>query len=116
MTKMSARVVFGVGLLAWAIDCRFVEAADVRLNQIQVIGSHNSYHVAPYPTVRELIAKAGRGHAEGLDYSHRPLAEQFSELGIRQIELDVHADPKGGLVDSFMFLTISRSLADFLRG
>jgi Phosphoinositide phospholipase C, Ca2+-dependent len=69
---------------------------DVRLNQIQVIGTHNSYHIVPHPEVLKLIAAGGRGRAEGLDYSHRPLAEQFSELGIRQIELDVFADPEGG--------------------
>jgi hypothetical protein len=68
-----------------------------RLNQIQVIGSHNSYHIAPAPAVYELIAAAGRRRAESLDYTHRPLAEQLSELGIRQLELDVFADPKGGL-------------------
>lgn len=100
MKRMSARAALGVGCVVWALGAGAVDAADVRLNQIQVIGSHNSYHIAPYPTVRELIAKAGRGQAEGLDYSHRPLAEQFSELGVRQIELDVHADPKGGLYAS----------------
>ena len=67
-----------------------------RLNQIQVIGSHNSYHIAPCESIMKLIALSGRGHAEALDYTNRPLPEQFSELGIRQIELDVHADPKGG--------------------
>ena len=66
-------------------------------HQIQVIGSHNSYHIAPAPPILELIASTGRGRAEGLDYTHRPFAEQFSRLGIRQIELDVFADPKGGL-------------------
>lgn len=34
--------------------------------------------------------------AKGLDYGHRPLPEQFSELGIRQVELDLFADPVGG--------------------
>jgi hypothetical protein len=72
-------------------------AREPRLNQVQVIGSHNSYHVAPRGTVMELIAAAGRRRAESLDYTHPPLAEQFSRLGIRQIELDVYADPKGGL-------------------
>jgi Phosphoinositide phospholipase C, Ca2+-dependent len=43
------------------------------------------------------VASAGRRRAEGLDYSHCPLSEQFSRLGIREIELDVFADPKGGL-------------------
>jgi hypothetical protein len=71
-------------------------ADDVRLNQIQVIGTHNSYHVAPHPNVMGLIAAGGKNLAEGLDYTHPPLADQFSRLGIRQIELDVFADPKGG--------------------
>jgi hypothetical protein len=73
------------------------EAGEPRLNQIQVIGSHNSYHVEPAPEIHKLIAAAGRGRAEGLEYTHRPLAEQFSRLGIRQVELDLYADPNGGL-------------------
>jgi hypothetical protein len=72
-------------------------AGEPRFNQIQVIGTHNSYHIAPVPSVLGMIAAAAPRQAEGLDYSHRPLAEQFSRLGIRQVELDVFADPKGGL-------------------
>jgi hypothetical protein len=45
----------------------------------------------------KMVASAGKGRAEGLDYTHRPFAEQFSQLGIRQIELDLFADPEGGL-------------------
>jgi hypothetical protein len=67
------------------------------LNQLQVIGTHNSYHVAPAPAVLELIAASGRKRALALDYTHLPLGEQFSRLGIRQIELDVYADSRGGL-------------------
>jgi hypothetical protein len=69
---------------------------DVRLNQIQVIGSHNSYHVEPAPGVAAVIAGANPEAAESLQYTHPPLAEQFQERGIRQIELDVFADPEGG--------------------
>ena len=72
-------------------------SSEPRLNQVQVIGSHNSYHIEPASTVRELIAASGRRRAEAIEYTHRPLAEQFSRLGIRQVELDVYADPKGGL-------------------
>jgi hypothetical protein len=68
-----------------------------RLNQIQVIGTHNSYHIAPCESIMKMIATSLRGQAEALDYTHRPLPEQFSELGIRQVELDVFADPEGGL-------------------
>ncbi len=66
-----------------------------RLNQIQVIGTHNSYHIAPTADVLGLVAAGGKGRAEGLDYTHRPLAEQF-DRGIRQVELDLFADPEGG--------------------
>ena len=69
---------------------------EVHWNQIQVIGTHNSYHIEPLPAVRALIAAAGEQQAEGLDYSHRPLAEQFSAQGVRQIELDIFHDPEGG--------------------
>ncbi len=85
-------IVFVTGALlsgAWA--------GEPRLNQIQVIGTHNSYHLAPAPAVRALIAATGRQRAEALDYSHRPLPDQFSRLGIRQIELDLYADPEGKL-------------------
>jgi hypothetical protein len=70
--------------------------SQVRLNQIQVIGTHNSYHIQPHPSVMELIRQSSQKQAASIEYTHRPLAEQFSELGIRQIELDVYADPKGG--------------------
>jgi len=70
---------------------------DARLNQIQVIGSHNSYHVEPAPGVLELIARASARGAESLRYTHPPLAEQFEDRKVRQIELDVFADPEGGL-------------------
>ncbi len=70
---------------------------DVRLNQIQVIGSHNSYHVEPAAGVLAVIARARPDDAETLRYTHPPLAEQFERQGVRQIELDVFADPEGGL-------------------
>ena len=61
-------------------------ADEIRLNQVQAIGTHNSYHIAPHPSVMSLIAEGGRGRAEGLDYTRGPLADQFSRLKVRQIE------------------------------
>jgi hypothetical protein len=69
----------------------------VRINQAQVIGTHNSYHLRGPESLHKLIANYAPGLAQELDYGHRPLAEQFSRLGIRQIELDCFADPLGGL-------------------
>ena len=68
----------------------------VRLNEIQVMGTHNSYRVRPpAPLFDSLLAAAPEQVAE-LDYAHRPLEEQLSQLGARQIELDVFPDPEGG--------------------
>jgi hypothetical protein len=64
----------------------------VRLNQVQVLGTHNSYHLAPKPAVLEGLGQ----RRQGLEYSHRTLTEQLSELGVRQFEIDVFADPNGG--------------------
>jgi hypothetical protein len=69
----------------------------VRINQAQVIGTHNSYHLRTHDSLLSPIAQRAPELARGLDYSHRPLPEQLSRLGIRQIELDCFADPKGGL-------------------
>ncbi len=71
--------------------------ASVRLNQMQVIGSHNSYHLRAYDSLRTMLATKNPLVAMGLDYTHVPLTEQFTRLGIRQIELDCFADPDGGL-------------------
>ena len=89
---------FGLALVAFTMPLvpLAMAADDVRLNQIQVIGSHNSYHIEPSPAVRALIAATGEEHAQGLEYTHPPLAEQFSDRGIRQIELDLFHDPEGG--------------------
>lgn len=54
----------------------------LRLNHLQALGTHNSYHVAP---------ESG-GHPDW-QYSHLPLAGQLSEQGVRQLELDLNYDP-----------------------
>jgi hypothetical protein len=69
----------------------------LRLNQIQVLGTHNSYHIRPDKPVLDQIAAISSGLAMTLEYDHPPLTEQFETQGIRQIELDVFADPVGGL-------------------
>lgn len=67
----------------------------LRLNQVQVLGSHNSYRAWPYPEVLAALTKVNAASAIGLDYGHQTLPAQF-DLGVRQIELDIWADPAGG--------------------
>ena len=60
----------------------------LRLNQIQVLGTHNSYHRAP-PAEVSLTPER--------DITQSPLTVQLERQSIRQIELDVHASTGNGL-------------------
>jgi hypothetical protein len=70
---------------------------DPPLNHAQFIGTHNSYHIAPTPQVKKLIETIAKGEGDAIDITQRPLREQLEKLNIRQLELDLYADPKGGL-------------------
>ncbi len=68
----------------------------VRLNQVQVIGSHNSYHQVP-PAKEVALRRQFIGAADDqLEYRHAPLPDQFQSQKVRQIELDAFLDPAGG--------------------
>ena len=49
----------------------------LRVTHGQVLGTHNSYHIAPDPAL-----------VEEWEYTHEPLDVQAGELGVRQFELD----------------------------
>ena len=69
----------------------------VHLNEIQVLGSHNSYKIEPADSLFQLLTLFLGELSLGLQYTHLPLDEQLETQGIRQIELDVFADPEGDL-------------------
>ncbi|MCB9537611.1 MAG: hypothetical protein H6704_15275 [Myxococcales bacterium] len=52
----------------------------VRVNHVQMRGTHNSYHLRPPNTVPDW------------DYAHEPLDVQLGAQGVRQFELDLHWD------------------------
>lgn len=70
-----------------------------------MVGTHNSYHVAPEPRLFEAEKAAieafgeqakSLGDINSLNYTHQSLTRQL-DSGIRSFELDVWADPEGGL-------------------
>src|ERR1700744_105318 len=67
----------------------------LRLNQIQVIGSHNSYHTGLAPSERKLIEQENPKAMRALDYAHAALPDQLTG-GVRQVEIDVYVNTKGG--------------------
>jgi Phosphoinositide phospholipase C, Ca2+-dependent len=71
------------------------EMDDLPINQIQVVGSHNSYKQAIDPELFNVIKSQDLVAANSLDYEHIPMPAQL-DLGLRNLEIDVYADGKGG--------------------
>lgn len=94
---------------------------DLKLNEIQVLGTHNSYSAGVDPRMGAMFDKLVSGGfaamidrmpgpakalfheehpndmapAEMLKYSHPSLETQL-DLGVRGLEIDINPDPKGG--------------------
>lgn len=83
-----------------------VEGLDgqLRLNEVQYIGTHNSYHIAMGDALAILLKAADYEASEewnadklvySTDFTHPSITTQL-QMGLRQFELDVFADPQGG--------------------
>ncbi len=70
--------------------------APLRLNDLSVVGTHNSYKLAMPAETMAKVRAFSTAIADTLDYAHRPLTEQPLDAGARQLEIDVNYDPKGG--------------------
>ncbi len=87
---------FSMALCLAAASSVWAQDAAVRLNQIQVIGTHNSYHAGLAPGVAKLLREKNPKAFAALDYTHPSLTAQLNS-GVRQLEIDVFADTHGGL-------------------
>lgn len=68
----------------------------LKINQLQIIGSHNSYKKAIDPKLFSFLAeKDSTGGIFGLQYEHISIPEQL-DLGLRNLEIDVYPDAYGG--------------------
>jgi hypothetical protein len=73
-----------------------VAAAPPRLNDIQLLGSHNSYKEPIDPPLFALLLELrSPARIRPLEYGHPPLRDQL-DAGLRALELDVYYDPDGG--------------------
>lgn len=116
-----AALAAAVTLHAGSRDARLPGEDSLRLNQIQVIGTHNSYKAPIDPHVWDLAEPAFKrlieaymsrmdeatkkkfleehpgldSFKDGLAYEHPPLDVQL-DAGLRGLEIDVNADPGGG--------------------
>jgi hypothetical protein len=83
-------------------DYSAVQNDSLKLNQIQIIASHNSYRVHTTDTVFKLLNNIKNAlppslDPAGLDYTHPTFAKQFDNYNVRGLEIDLYYDPNGGL-------------------
>jgi len=82
---------------------------ELRVDQIQLKATHNSYHVQNPDISNPLLA-----------YTHAPLEKQLEHQGVRGLELDAHYDSKQGVFEVFHITLLDegtrcRLLTDCLR-
>jgi hypothetical protein len=68
----------------------------LRMNQVQQIGSHNSYHRELNPAEQAVQKQLNPGVVD-LFYSHAPVQQQLEDQNVRTLEFDLFPDPAGGL-------------------
>ncbi len=77
-----------------------------RIDSLRLLGTHNSYHVAPDPFTLGLMATVVPDEARANDVTQRTLTEQL-DRGLRHFELDCYLDPDGGLFAEPLALTLA---------
>ena len=76
----------------------------LRMNQIQLIASHNSYRQMTTDTVYSFLLSVQalippQYDPTTLDYDHLPIESQMNDFGVRGLEIDIYNDPSGNAFD-----------------
>jgi hypothetical protein len=82
-------------VLASFFEIDHKEMDGLKLNEIQVIGSHNSYKQPIDPALFAYLSKEDSVSMSKIDYEHVSLTQQL-DMGLLDLEIDVYADPLGG--------------------
>jgi hypothetical protein len=85
--------------------------ANLRLNQLQFVGTADSYKLAPSSQMLSLISMGGKKDAEALNFGEPALAQQL-DAGARALEFDIAYDPQGGLFKSPAGASMAGELLD----
>lgn len=118
-TAFCALPALGTLLAVLTPHTSFAADEQVKMNQVQVIGTHNSYRRSIAPSTLEWLKKQSPKMAEALDYQHGTIPAQL-DGGVRQLEIDIYADstgkryahPKGAAWQQKAGLTPDQNLSD----
>ncbi len=86
---MTKHILFTLALVS-------ASAQQLKLNEIQLVGSHNSYHSGISPNEMAYMRSVDPKSADSLEYRHPSLTTQLND-GVHQLEIDVYGDAHGGL-------------------
>lgn len=81
-----------VRLIGFLLCLAVPAVAEISINQLQFVGSHNSYKKEMSWGYAALLRLIDADAALALEYAHPPLTRQL-DLGLRKLELDVFYDP-----------------------
>lgn len=97
----------------------------LRMNQIQLIASHNSYRQMTTDTVFAFLLSVQalippQYDPTTLDYDHLPIESQMNNYGVRGLEIDVYNDPTGHAFDerfgnSYVGLPLSSGIPELIQ-
>ena len=84
-------------IVLFVLKTLFIESQELRLNEIRILASHNSYKGFPDKKVLKFLTKFKKQLGEAndpikLDYGHPKPPIQFDEYGILGIEIDIDYD------------------------
>lgn len=98
------------------------EINKLKINQLQILGSHNSYHkhmdnrlFAFLGNINFLLPEKYK--VDALDYMHESIPDQLNKYGMRSFEIDIYNDPNGGRFynrngNRFVHMTVESHIAD----
>lgn len=121
LLRIAGIVAITLGLVGCATEvpnCGGCDSAELHLNDIVTVGTHNSYKQAIDPKIFAFLTSQLPKMAPTLDYSHAPLTDQLND-GARAIEIDVAYDPNGGLFShpraaAFLGVSLPDGYADYM--
>lgn len=79
-------------VMGWSCQKKLI---DLKINQIQLIGSHNSYKIGIDTGLFRYLSQVDSRDRSGLEYGHIEIKKQL-DLGLRNLEIDVYSDTAGG--------------------
>ena len=86
--------------------------ANLRLNEVQLVGTAESYKLRPSAGILALVHMGGGAKdAQALDFAQPPLAAQLDH-DARSLQFDIAYDPQGGLFKSPAGASMAMDLVD----